>query len=69
MVLFGYFVYRGDITVSEYFVFVALYEQLKQSLTALLAFIPSLNNIQLWVSDYYQVFGQQSNLRAGADAR
>ena len=54
MVLFGYFVYRGDITVSEYFVFVALYEQLKQSLTALLAFIPSLNNIQLWVSDYYQ---------------
>ena len=60
MVMFGYFVYRGEITVSEYFVFVALYEQLKQSVTALLAFIPSLNNIKLWVTDYYQYLDNQA---------
>ena len=54
MILFGYYVFKGQITISEYYVFIALYNQLKQSIQPILSIIPEINKIQLWIADYYQ---------------
>lgn len=54
MILFGYYVFKGQITISEYYVFIALYNQLKQSIQSILSIIPEINKIQLWIADYYQ---------------
>lgn len=54
MILFGYYVFNGQITISEYYVFIALYEKLKQSIKSILSIVPEINKIQLWIADYYQ---------------
>lgn len=54
MILFGYYVFNGQITISEYYVFISLYEKLKQSIKSILSIVPEINKIQLWIADYYQ---------------
>lgn len=69
MILFGYFVFIDEITISEYYVFIALYAQLKQSIASMLAIFPQINKIQLWIVDYYQYMDDASlceeNLESG----
>ncbi len=53
MVVFGYYVFVGRIGISAYYVYIAFYAKLKMSIEGLLALFPEINNISLWMKDYY----------------
>lgn len=67
MILFGYYVFKDEITISEYYVFVALYEQLKQSIASILAIVPQINKIQLWIAGYYEYMDNASLCEANVE--
>jgi ABC-type multidrug transport system fused ATPase/permease subunit len=68
MILFGFYVFKGQITISEYYVFIALYEQLKQSIASILAIVPQINKIQLWITDYYQYMDDTSRVEKNLES-
>ena len=45
MVVFGYYVFTGRISISAYYVYIAFYAKLKLSIEGLLALFPEINNI------------------------
>lgn len=68
MILFGFYVFKGQITISEYYVFIALYEQLKRSIASILAIVPQINKIQLWITDYYQYMDDTSRVEKNLES-
>lgn len=69
MVLFGYYVFTGRIGISAYYVYIAFYAKLKLSIEGLLALFPEINNISLWMKDYYDYMDNgdivEENLESG----
>ena len=69
MVVFGYYVFTGRIGISAYYVYIAFYAKLKQSIEGLLALFPEINNISLWMKDYYEYMDNkdivEENLESG----
>ena len=59
MVVFGYYVFTGRISISAYYVYIAFYAKLKLSIEGLLALFPEINNISLWMKDYYDYIDNQ----------
>lgn len=59
MVVFGYYVITGRISISAYYVYIAFYAKLKLSIEGLLALFPEINNISLWMKDYYDYIDNQ----------
>lgn len=53
MVVFGYYAFIGDITISAYYVYIAFYAKLKLAVEELLSLFPEINNIALWMKNYY----------------
>lgn len=47
MVVFGYYVFTGRISISAYYVYIAFYAKLKLSIEGLLALFPEINNISV----------------------
>lgn len=71
MVVFGYYTFIGRIGISAYYVYIAFYAKLKLSIEGLLALFPEINNISLWMKDYYDYIDNkdivEENLESGAE--